>query len=358
MCLASRMANSSESLTAKADLGRAQVTLGHSDISMRPVGLGCMTMSQSYGDANRETSIATIRAAIDLGVGMLDTADVYGAADAAFGAPIKGFGHNEELIGEAIAGRRSEVVVATKFAVQIGADGSIGLAGDPEYVVQACEASLRRLGTDHIDLYYCHRQDPAVPIEETVGAMGELVRQGKVRAIGHCELGVDELRRAHATFPLSALQSEYSLWERSVESDGVVDACRACGITLVPYSPLGRGMLTGEIRQGQVFGSTDYRSVLPRFVGANLDRNAEIVDGLRQFSSQRGATPGQVALAWLLAQPLDVVPIPGTKRVEYLRENTAATAVPLSADEVAQLGALFDPALVKGGRYPDAQPGG
>lgn len=340
--------------TAGTDLVRVRVTLGHSDIIMRPIGLGCMTMSQSYGDADRETSIATIREAIDLGVGMLDTADVYGAADAAFGAPIKGFGHNEELIGEAIAGRRSEVVIATKFAVQMGADGAIGLAGDPAYVVQACDASLRRLRVDHIDLYYCHRQDPTVPIEETVGAMGELVRQGKVRAIGHCELPVDELRRAHSTFPLSALQSEYSLWERSIEADGIVDACRAAGITLVPYSPLGRAMLTGQLRRGQVFDSADYRSVLPRFTGENLDRNATLVEGLRSFSARKGATPGQVALAWLLAQPLDVVPIPGTKRVSYLRENTAATEVALSADDVAQLSALFDPEEVRGGRYPDS----
>jgi aryl-alcohol dehydrogenase-like predicted oxidoreductase len=193
-------------MSERNDRASARVTLGHSDIGMLPIGLGCMTMSQSYGDADRDDSIATVREAIELGVGMFDTADVYGAADAAFGAPVKGFGHNEELIGEAIAGRRDEVVVATKFAVQMSAGGAVRLVGDPAYVAEACEASLRRLRTDHIDPYYCHRQDPSVPIEETVGAMGELVTQGKVRAIGHCELSVEQLRRAHATFPLSALQ--------------------------------------------------------------------------------------------------------------------------------------------------------
>ncbi|WP_433299047.1 aldo/keto reductase [Pseudonocardia sp. CA-142604] len=324
---------------------------------MRPIGLGCMTMSQSYGDADRGDSIATLREAIELGVGMFDTADVYGAADAAFGAPIRGFGHNEELIGEAIAGRRDEVVVATKFAVQMSAEGAVRLVGDPSYVAQACEASLQRLRTDHIDLYYCHRQDPSVPIEETVGALGELVTQGKVRAIGHCELSVDQLRRAHATFPLSALQSEYSLWERSVENDGVVAACRELGITLVPFSPLGRAMLTGRIERNQVFDATDFRSTLPRFRGENLERNIDLVEGLQKFSAEKGVTPGQVALAWLLAQPLDVVPIPGTKRIHYLRENTASTGVALSADEVALLSALFDPARVPGGRYPDAERG-
>ncbi|WP_066367450.1 aldo/keto reductase [Herbidospora mongoliensis] len=344
-------------MTENNDQVHARVTLGHSDISMRPIGLGCMTMSQSYGDADRDDSVAVLREAIDLGVGMFDTADVYGAADAAFGAPTKGFGHNEELIGEALAGRRDEVVIATKFAVRMGDQGEIGLVGDPAYVAQACEASLRRLRTDHIDLYYCHRQDPSVPIEETVGAMGELVTQGKVRAIGHCELPVDQLRRAHATFPLSALQSEYSLWERSVEDDGVVAACRELGITLVPYSPLGRAMLTGRINRDQVFAATDFRSLLPRFRGENLDHNIGLVDALEKFSAAKGATPGQVALAWLLAQPLDVIPIPGTKRVRYLRENTAATDVALSADEVARLGALFHPAHVRGGRHPAPEDG-
>ncbi len=340
-------------MTDLDDQLHARVTLGHSDIVMRPIGLGCMTMSQSYGAADRDESIATVREAIDLGVGMLDTADVYGAADAAFGAPSKGFGHNEELIGEAVAGRRDEVVVATKFAVQISAGGDVRLVGDPAYVARACEASLRRLRTDHIDLYYCHRQDPSVPIEETVGAMGELVTQGKVRAIGHCELPADQLRRAHATFPLSALQSEYSLWERSVEASGVVATCRELGITLVPFSPLGRAMLTGRIERNQVFDTTDFRSTLPRFQGENLDRNIDLVDVLQKFSAETGVTPGQVALAWLIAQPLDVVPIPGTKRASYLRENTAATRVALSVDEIAQLGALFDQAQVPGGRYPE-----
>ena len=236
-------------------------------------------------------------------------------------------------------------------------EGEVRLVGDPAYVAQACEASLRRLRTDHIDLYYCHRQDPSVPIEETVGAMGELVTQGKVRAIGHCELPVDQLRRAHATFPLSALQSEYSLWERSVEDDGVVAACRELGITLVPYSPLGRAMLTGGSTATKCSPPLTSARCSPDSAERTWTTTSTWSTPWRSSARTKGATPGQDALAWLLAQPLDVIPIPGTKRMRYLRENTAATEVGLSADEVAQLGALFHPDHVRGGRYPDPEGG-
>jgi len=327
---------------------RATVTLGHSDITIRPVGLGCMGMSQSYGPADRGESIAVIREAVDLGAGMLDTSDVYGAAITGDG-PMPGFGHNEELIGQAIAGRRPDVVVATKFGAKLTETG-IGLDGSPSYVARACDASLRRLGTDYIDLYYYHRYDRSVPIEETIGAMSDLVRAGKVRAIGVSELDAATLRRAHSTHRISALQSEYSLWERAVEAE-VIPTCRELDITLVPYSPLGRAMLAGGVRADSAFGADDFRTTVPKFQGENLAANLLLVDTLRDFSSERGVTPGQIALAWLLAQPLDVVPIPGTKRARYLRENLAATAVGLSRDDVAALSAIFDPGLVAGERY-------
>ena len=330
--------------------GGARVTLGHSDISMRPVGLGCMGMSQSYGDADDSESIATIRAAIDLGAGMLDTSDIYGAADAARGLPVRGFGHNEELIGRALEGRRGEAVLATKFAARLTPGGGLTIDGSGRYVTEACEASLRRLGTEYIDLYYYHRYDRRVPIEETVGAMAGLVTAGKVRAIGLSEVTPEVLRRAHAVHPVSALQSEYSLWERTVEAE-VIPACRELGITLVPYSPLGRAMLTGSVTSGSSFAAADFRTTIPRFQGSYLEDNLRLVEALRMFSLARDVTPGQVALAWLLAQPLDVVPIPGTKRVSYLEQNLASTSVPVSADDLAWLTATFDPRAVSGGRY-------
>ncbi|MFH8224768.1 aldo/keto reductase, partial [Streptomyces sp. NPDC018063] len=220
----------------------------------------------------------------------------------------------------------------------------------PEYVRTACEASLRRLGTDRIDLYYYHRLDPAVPVEDTVGAMAELVAEGKVRAIGLSEVTPEILRRADAVHPVSALQSEYSLWERGVEA-AVLPECRRLGVTLVPYSPLGRGMPAGGFRRGTAFGRDDFRSTLPKFQGTNFDHNMRLVDALREFAADRGHTPGQAALAWLLAQPHDIAPIPGAKRMAYVRENSAATSVPLSADDVTRLSALFDPTRVRGGRY-------
>lgn len=328
-----------------------RTTLGHSELTVRPIGLGCMGMSQSYGDADDNESAATIRTALELGVDFLDTSDVYGASDITFGVPIRGFGHNERLIGGAIAGRRDEIVLATKFAAKINdSENGIAIDGRPEYVRTACEASLRRLGTDVIDLYYYHRLDPSVPIEETVGAMAELVAAGKVRAIGLSEVGPDQLRRAHATHPITALQSEYSLWERHVE-EGITSTCRELGITLVPYSPLGRSALTGSVTAGSTFAAGDFRATNPRFSAENLGVNLEPVEQLRAIAAEKGCSPGQLALAWLLAQPLDVVPIPGTKRIPFVRENIAATDVAISADEVALLAGIFAPGRVAGERY-------
>jgi aryl-alcohol dehydrogenase-like predicted oxidoreductase len=329
----------------------ARVRLGHSELTVRPVGLGCMGMSQFYGSADDGESIETIRAAIDLGVDFLDTSDVYGAADIGTSTNVRGFGHNERLIGAALKGRRQHVVLATKFGARVNdsADGLV-LDGRPEYVAAACEASLRRLGTDVIDLYYCHRLDPHVAIEDTVGAMSELVAAGKVRALGFSEIGSALLRRAHAAHPVTALQSEYSLWERRVEQ-GITHTCRELGVTLVPFSPLGRSALTGALKPGDTFDPGDFRSANPRFSVDNLATNLEPVEALAELALEKGCRPGQLALAWLLAQPLDVVPIPGTKRVEYVRENLAATSVPVSADEVAYLSDVFAPGRIVGERY-------
>jgi aryl-alcohol dehydrogenase-like predicted oxidoreductase len=332
----------------------AHAQLGHSDLTVRPIGLGCMGMSQFYGRADDDQSIATIRSAIDLGVDFLDTSDMYGAADIATSTDARGFGHNERLIGAALAGRRDRVVLATKFGVRVNDTGDgIVLDGRPEYVAEACDASLRRLGTDVIDLYYCHRLDPAVPVEETVGAMADLVTAGKVRALGLSEVGPELLRRAHATHPITALQSEYSLWERRVEG-AITATCRELGITLVPFSPLGRSALTGALTAGDTFADNDFRSTNPRFSREHLAGNLRPVAALAELAAAKACTPGQLALAWLLAQPLDVVPIPGTKRVEFVRENLAATSVPISADEVAYLASVFEPGSITGDRYTAA----
>ena len=331
--------------------GRALVRLGHSDLRVRPIGLGCMGMSQFYGPADDAESIAMLRSSLDLGVSFLDTSDIYGAAVVALGAAIRGFGHNERLIGQAIAGRRNDVVLATKFAAKLSEDGTkIEIDGRPEYVASACEASLRRLGVDCIDLYYCHRIDPKVPIEDTVGAMAKLVQEGKARAIGLSEATASILRRAHAVHPITALQSEYSLWERTVEAE-ILPTCRELGITFVPYSPLGRAALTGALSADTTFAPGDFRASNPRFATENLASNLGPVQALQALANAKGCRPGQLALAWLLAQPLDIVPIPGTKRVKYVQENLAATNVAVSADEVAWLGEVFAPGRIQGARY-------
>ena len=334
--------------------GSARLTLGHSDLVVRPIGLGCMGMSQFYGDADDRQSVDTLRSAIDLGVDFLDTSDIYGAADIATADNVRGFGHNERLIGEAISGRRQSVVLATKFGAKINEDkDGVTFDGRPEYVHAACEASLRRLGTDVIDLYYCHRLDPNVPVEDTVGAMSDLVATGKVRAIGLSEVGPESLRRAHAVHPITALQSEYSLWERRLEQE-ITATCRELGITVVPFSPLGRSALTGALKAGDTFSSNDFRSSNPRFSADNLATNLAPVAELAELAADKGCRPGQLALAWLLAQPLDVVPIPGTKRLKYVEENLAATSVAISADEAAYLGEVFGPGRIVGDRYTAA----
>ncbi|MFF4836672.1 aldo/keto reductase [Streptomyces sp. NPDC001315] len=330
--------------------GAARTPLGGSGITVRPVGLGLMGMSQFYGAADPEASVATIRDAIEAGVELFDTSDYYGASSATPGRPVAGFGHNEELLGRALRGRRDQAVVATKFSARPTPEGRSFFDGRPEYVRAACEASLKRLSTDRIDLYYYHRLDPAVPVEDTVGAMAELVAEGKVRAIGLSEVGPEILRRAHAVHPVAALQSEYSLWERGVET-AVLPECRRLGITLVPYSPLGRGMLTGAFSRAAAFDRDDFRSTLPKFQGENFEHNRRLVDELEQFAAGTGNSAGQIALAWLLAQHHDIVPIPGSRRPAYVRANLAATSVALSADDVALLGALFNPSRIKGGRY-------
>jgi len=310
-----------------------------------------MGMSQFYGAADDSQSIDTIRAALDLGVNFLDTSDVYGAADIAWGVAIRGFGHNEELIGTALTGRRDDVVLATKFAAKINDDRTgIAIDGRPDYVRAACEDSLRRLRTDVVDLYYYHRLDPSVPIEDTVGAMSELVAAGKVRAIGLSEVSSDLIHRAHAVHPITALQSEYSLWERQVE-DGITATCLQLGITLVPYSPLGRSALTGAVKPDATFVQGDIRATNPRFSGENLRSNLQPVDSLVALAQEKGCRAGQLALAWLLAQPLDVVPIPGTRRVKYVQENVEATNVAISIDEIAYLSEIFARDRIVGERY-------
>jgi aryl-alcohol dehydrogenase-like predicted oxidoreductase len=304
-------------------------------LSVSALGLGCMGMSFAYGTPDRGEAIATLQRALDLGVTLLDTADMYGAGD------------NEELLATVLADRRDEIVLATKFGILTGEDGfPSGVDGSPAYAHRACDASLRRLGVDHIDLYYLHRPDPEVPIEETVGAMAELVAAGKVRHIGLSESSAETIRRAAAVHPIAAVQSEWSVFSRDIER-AVLPACRELGIGVVPYSPLGRGLLTGALPTE--FADDDFRRTLPRFQQENLERNLDAVGVVREIAAAHGASPGQVALAWLLAQGADVAPIPGTKRVRYLEENVGALDVTLTATDHARLDALH-PA---GDRYPD-----
>jgi aryl-alcohol dehydrogenase-like predicted oxidoreductase len=316
-------------------------TLGTQGLEVSALGLGCMGMSQSYGMADDEESVATIHRALELGVTLLDTAEVYGPYT------------NEALLGRALEGRRDRAVVATKFGWEIGTKGRGGLDSRPSHIREAVEGSLGRLRTDHIDLLYQHRVDPQVPIEDVVGAMADLVREGKVRFLGLSEAGPETIRRAHAVHPISALQSEYSLWERNLEAE-IIPVLRELGIGLVPFSPLGRGFLTGGARRAEEYPEGDYRRGDPRFQGANFDANARAAAAVGRVGAELGATPGQVALAWVLYQGRDFVPIPGTKRRRFLEENVAAAGVRLGPAELARLDAALPPAATAGPRYNDS----
>jgi aryl-alcohol dehydrogenase-like predicted oxidoreductase len=316
-------------------------TLGAQGLEVSAIGLGCMGMSEFYGSTDEGEAIATIHRALELGVDFLDTADMYGPFT------------NEKLVGRAIAGRRDEVVLATKFGNVRGAGGErLGIRGDADYVRQACDASLERLGVEHIDLYYQHRVDRQVPIEETVGAMAELVAAGKVRHIGLSEAAPETVRRAHAVHPIAALQTEYSLWTRDPE-DEVLPTVRELGIGFVAYSPLGRGFLSGAIRSPDDLEDDDFRKNNPRFTGDNFRRNLDLVDQVRALAEEKGVTPAQLALAWVLSRGDDVVPIPGTKRRSYLEENAGADGVELTRDDLERLEAAFPKGATAGERYAD-----
>ena len=309
------------------------------DLEVGAIGLGCMGMSEFYGPGDERESIATIHRALDLGVTLLDTADMYGPHT------------NEQLVGRAIADRRDKVVLATKFGVVRGPGTQRSISGRPDYVRQACDASLERLGVDHIDLYYQHRVDPETPIEDTVGAMAELVRAGKVRHLGLSEAGADTIRRANKVHPITALQSEYSLWTRDPE-DGILQTCRELGIGFVAYSPLGRGFLTGQIKTFDDLAPDDFRRYSPRFQGDNFWKNLKLVDHLTALAEKKGVAPSQLALAWVLARGDDIVPIPGTKRRRWLDENVAAEQITLTPTELAKIDAIAPRGVAAGERYP------
>ena len=315
--------------------------LGAAGLEVSAEGLGCMGMSEFYGSADEAEAKQVISRALDLGITFLDSADMYGPFT------------NEKLVGEAIAGRRDEVAVATKFGLVRGENGERrGIRGDAAYVRACCEASLNRLGVERIDLYYQHRVDPEVPIEETVGAMAELVAEGKVAHLGLSEAAPETIRRAHATHPITALQTEYSLWSRDPE-DEILPTVRELGIGFVPYSPLGRGFLTGRFRSAEDLAEGDFRRVNPRFEGENFDRNLELVERLEEIAAEKGVSAGQLALAWVLAQGEDVVPIPGTKRIAYLEQNVAAADVELSDDDLRRIDELAPRDVAAGERYAD-----
>ncbi len=315
-----------------------QIALGSQGLEISELGLGCMGMSAFYGASDEQSNQSTLARALELGINFWDTSDVYGPKT------------NEELIGRAIEGRRDEVVIATKFGITVDDSGKIALNGRPEYLTKACDASLRRLGVECIDLYYQHRVDPQVPIDETVGAMADLISAGKVRYLGLSEATPEQIRSAHATSPITALQSEYSLWTRDIE-DEVLKTTRELGIGLVAYSPLGRGFLTGSIHSREDLDSNDWRLNNPRFTDESLEANRKIAERVEQFATHKGITPAQLALAWVLRQGNDITAIPGTKRVKYLEDNAAAVSVELSDEELNELRDLFPQGLAHGARY-------